>query len=262
VGVDYDDRSVAKQYVRGRTLEPGVLASWRAAVTTFLPSRRLLRVLDLGAGSGIFARAWPTWCSCDVVAIEPAEGMRAELVADGLPEEVAPVAAQGERIPLRDASVDVAWLSTVLHHLRDADECARELQRVVVEDGIVLIRGALADRGFIPALEFFPSAERARRTFPTLDTTRRVFEPAGFQLVDVLEVDDMGPRTVGSVLEWLGIVREADSLLAAFTDDEITQAMTAMKARDPSELLPGSTLALVVFHQRSDDTQPGDPHCG
>ena len=157
------------------------------------------------------------------------------------------MAGHGERIPLRDASVDVAWLSTVLHHLRDPNACARELRRLLTDGGVVLIRGALADRGFIPALEFFPGAERAMSSFPTLAATRNHFESAGFQLVDVLEVDDMGPRTVASVLQWVGIVRHADSLLARFTEDELARAIEAMKARDPDELLPGSTLALVVF---------------
>jgi SAM-dependent methyltransferase len=249
VSVDYGDRTVAKQYVRGRTLEPGVLASWRAAVVPFLPVRRSLRVMDLGAGSGIFARAWPAWCACEVVAVEPATGMRSELISGGLPEGVVAVAGRGERIPLRDASVDAAWLSTVLHHLRDPKACARELHRVMTDDGVVLIRGALADRGFIPALEFFPGAERAMSSFPTVAATRDHFESAGFRLVDVLDVDDMGPRTVGSVLQWISIVRHADSLLAGFTDDEIARAIDAMKARDPDELLPGSTLALVVFRR-------------
>jgi SAM-dependent methyltransferase len=249
VSVDYGDRTVAKQYVRGRALEPGVLANWRAAVAPFLPARRSLRVLDLGAGSGIFARAWPAWCPCQVVALEPAAGMRSELVAGGLPKGVVVVAGHGERIPLRDASVNVAWLSTVLHHLSDPDSCARELHRIVADQGIVLIRGALADRGLIPALRFFPGAERARSSFPTVAMTRGHFEPAGFQLVDVLEVDDVGPRTVGSVLQWIGIVRHADSLLAVFTEHEMARAIAAMKARDPDELLPGSTLALVVFRR-------------
>jgi len=247
VSVDYGDRTVAKQYVRGRALEPDVLSSWRAAVLPFLPARRSLRVMDLGAGSGIFARAWPAWHACEVVAVEPATGMLSELISGGLPEEVVVVAGHGERIPLRDASVDVGWLSTVLHHLRDPSACARELCRVLTDDGVVLIRGALADRGYIPALEFFPGAERAMSSFPTLAATRKHFESAGFQLVDVLEVDDMGPRRVGSVVQWIGIVRHADSLLAGFTEDEIALAIEAMKARDPDELLPGSTLALVVF---------------
>jgi SAM-dependent methyltransferase len=247
VSVDYGDRTVARQYERGRALEPEVLSSWRAAVVPFLPARRWLRVMDLGAGSGIFARAWPAWRACGVVAVEPAAGMLSELISGGLPEAVVVVAAHGERIPLRDASVDVAWLSTVLHHLRDPYACARELRRLLIEDGVVLVRGALADRGFIPALEFFPGAERAMSSFPTLSATRNLFESAGFQLVDVLEVDDMGPRTVGSVLQWVGIVRHADSLLARFTDDELARAIEAMKARDPDELLPGSALALVVF---------------
>ena len=77
--VDYQRTDVARRYSQGRELPDDVLDRWGAAVRPHLPSRPGLRVLDLGAGTGIFARAWPSWTSCEVVAVEPAAGMRAEL---------------------------------------------------------------------------------------------------------------------------------------------------------------------------------------
>src|SRR5207253_818971 len=93
---------------------------------------------------GIFARAWTRWRRCQVVALEPSEAMRSEM-AGQLTDDVHIVAGSGEQLPLRTGSLDIAWLSAVMHHLRGLDACAAELRRVLTNDGVVLIRGLFAD---------------------------------------------------------------------------------------------------------------------
>ncbi len=70
--VDYE--RVAALYEEGRALPAQVLARWREAVRPYLPSSPR-RILDLGAGTGIFAREWPSWVSAEVVAVEPSAAM-------------------------------------------------------------------------------------------------------------------------------------------------------------------------------------------
>jgi ubiquinone/menaquinone biosynthesis C-methylase UbiE len=95
--VDYADSSIAQTYAGGRALDRDVLDGWRHAVGPFLPVRAGgCRVLDLGAGTGIFTRAWPSWTPCDLVALEPSAAMRAEMAAIGLPED-APSSPVGAR---------------------------------------------------------------------------------------------------------------------------------------------------------------------
>ena len=55
-----DRTVVAERYEEGRALPAEVLARWGDAVRPYLPSGSR-RVLDLGAGTGIFSRGWPRW---------------------------------------------------------------------------------------------------------------------------------------------------------------------------------------------------------
>jgi ubiquinone/menaquinone biosynthesis C-methylase UbiE len=54
------------------------LTAWRDAVARHLDPRPGTRLLDLGAGTGMWARAFTDWHDdVDVIAVEPSEAMRA-----------------------------------------------------------------------------------------------------------------------------------------------------------------------------------------
>src|ERR671928_1648720 len=75
--IDYDGR-IATVYDRGRAVPLDGLAAWRAALARYLPRESGLPVLDLGAGTGLFAMALAEWFGVDVIAVEPAAAMRRE----------------------------------------------------------------------------------------------------------------------------------------------------------------------------------------
>jgi hypothetical protein len=66
--VDYD--RVADLYQEGRAMPHEVLDRWGRAVRPHLAADGRVRVADLGAGTGIFAAAWPAWGASNVVAVE------------------------------------------------------------------------------------------------------------------------------------------------------------------------------------------------
>jgi SAM-dependent methyltransferase len=249
VGVDYGNDDVATRYVVGRGLGDDVLARWNAAVVPFVPSGRLIQVLDLGAGTGIFTRAWTKWSPSRVIAVEPSPAMRSELRAAGLAEGVGVVAGRGEALALRGDSVDVAWLSTVLHHLEDRQACATELRRVLVPGGVVLIRGLFSDRDSGPTFfgGFLPGEARARAWFPSTYETANLFTEQGFEHLGVRQVEDAGPSTVGEAIDRIEQLRGADSLLAQFTDEELEAGLTTMRNRDAQEPLSATALTLMAF---------------
>jgi ubiquinone/menaquinone biosynthesis C-methylase UbiE len=251
LGVDYEQSEVARRYSRGRALPDGVLDRWRAEVVPLLPARAGLRVLDLGAGTGIFARAWPGWCSCRVVAVEPSGAMRAEMLRPGAAARVGVVGGRGERLPLRRACVDVVWLSAVIHHVEDLPRCAAEIRRVLATDGTLLIRGLFADLGRVPGLVLLPGSARAVGAFPTVATIEAELASHGLRLSSTHTVEDAGPSTVGQAADRVRRLRHADTLLGQFADDEIARGLAAMDALDPSQSLEPATLGLLAF-----DPQP------
>jgi len=244
--IDYN--RVARQYQSGRGLSQNTLDAWRLAVSEFVPERSSPAVLDLGAGTGIFTRAWATWCDARVVAVEPSEGMRLEAFATGIPNGSTYVAGTGEFLPLRDSSVDIAWLSTVLHHFRDRDACAHELGRVVVRGGVLLIRGLFSDAGQIGWLDSFPGADDVRARMPSIVASVALFERYGFQQVGLREVIGGERETVGESVAWVRNMRTADTLLASFDDEQFRVGLTNLESL-PADQPMTHSLALLAMRR-------------
>lgn len=243
--VDY--RRVAAVYGQGRALSDVDLGAWRTVVLRAVPPP-LGSVLDLGAGTGIFARAWRAWGARSVVACEPAPAMRAEAAAHGRRHGVAVAAGHAERIPLCDSSVDAVWLSTVVHHLADRHAAASEILRVLRPGGRLLVRNLLADAGTTSWLAELPGAERARRIFPTSSELAALLCSVGLEPVETVEVlERHRDRTAGAAAAWIRRMRHADSLLLAFRDEEIAAGLGRLEAYPAGYVLEPSRIPLVVF---------------
>lgn len=91
-----------------------------------------VRVVDLGAGTGILSRALAA-LGHEVIPVEPDEAMRAQLSAAS--PELTPLAGFAERIPLPDGSVD-AVVAGQAYHWFDPDRAHAELARVIRPGGV------------------------------------------------------------------------------------------------------------------------------
>jgi SAM-dependent methyltransferase len=111
-------------YERGRPPYPPAALDWLLP-----PGAR--RVLDLGAGTGKLTRQL-AGRGLDVVAVEPSEGMRAELARVLPGQEV--LAGTAEDIPLEDGSVDAVLVAQAWHWV-DPDRAVPEVARVLVPGG-------------------------------------------------------------------------------------------------------------------------------
>jgi SAM-dependent methyltransferase len=100
-------------------------------VVRWLIGERPRRVVDLGAGTGIFSRMLAAH-GHQVLPVEPDPAMRERLVgATGL----VPLAGSAEEIPLRDASVD-AVTAAQAYHWFDAARALPEIVRVLRPGGV------------------------------------------------------------------------------------------------------------------------------
>lgn len=91
-----------------------------------------LRVVDLGAGTGILSRDLAA-LGHDVIPVEPDEAMREQLAAAG--PELTPLAGFAEQIPLPDASVD-AVVAGQAYHWFDPEPAHAEIARVLRPGGV------------------------------------------------------------------------------------------------------------------------------
>jgi ArsR family transcriptional regulator len=122
-----------------RQLVPGrSWAAWSRALGHLLPP---LRVADIGCGEGYLTIEASRWAS-RVIAIDRSELVLKKARALATRRRVRNVIwKRGEldRLPLRDASVDVALLSQALHHATDPARALAEAARIVVPGGRVLV---------------------------------------------------------------------------------------------------------------------------
>jgi ubiquinone/menaquinone biosynthesis C-methylase UbiE len=140
--ISYDDQTAAA-YKAVREVPRDGLGAWREAVGRHLRPSPGMTVVDIGAGTGLFAAAFSDWFGLTIRAVEPSAAMRAQIprrpgieVLDG----------HASALPLPDQSADGAWLSLVIHHIPDLEAAAGEIRRVLRPGAPVLIRGGYAGR--------------------------------------------------------------------------------------------------------------------
>ena len=239
--VDYE--RVARRYQEGRQLPDEVLGRWRDAATRYVPADPRL-VVDLGAGTGIFARAWPEWTGATVVAIEPSDAM--VRTGRGAGPKVLFVRAVAEALPLGDTSADAVWISTALHHFRDVHRAVEEVGRVIAPRGRVLVRTYLPGRTEVTWLREFPGRSAWETRFPTLEQLVELFGGHDFALT-ASDVVFEATETFAESARWVARMRHADSILTALSDDEVEQGLSALRA-NPDEI-GQLKMSLVVFEQ-------------
>lgn len=238
--IDYSDAAAAA-FQAARELPPDALSEWRAAISRHLAPRPGMRVLDLGAGTGTWATALASWYGINVVAVEPSPAMRARSRWPGT------LAGNATALPLAPATMDGAWLSTVVHHLPDLPAAARELRRVLRPGAPVLIRGAFPGRHHgIGLFRYWPEAIAALDTLPSIAGVRTAFTAAGFSYVTLEPVRQVTAPSLAAIAATAR--REAHTPLMLISDEAYEAGLARLRAAATTQ--PGpviDTLDLLVL---------------
>jgi len=244
--VDY--RTAASVYEQGRALATEDLEQWRRAIHAIV-SPDFGTVLDLGAGTGIFTRAWRDWGARHVIACEPSGSMRAVSLQHGSASNISIVAGRAEQIPLIAGTVDLVWLSTVVHHIGDLAAWGVETPRVLRVGGSLLIRNLFADLGDMGWMAEIPGAERVRQSYPTVTSIAEMLAVAGLELVDTVEVSETNPNwsSASQAAAWIRMMRNADSVLLSFSDEEIAVGLDRLESYSEDHVLSQLRGGLAVF---------------
>ena len=127
------DTRDARQLVPGRSW-----AAWSRALGLLLPP---IAVADLGCGEGYLTVEAARWAS-KVIAVDRSDVVLARARALARRRRVSNVIwkkGELEKLPMRDASVDVAMLSQALHHAQQPARAVAEAARITAPGGRVLV---------------------------------------------------------------------------------------------------------------------------
>ena len=216
------DRDAAAAFEASRQVSEETLAAWRAAVSRHADPGPDMRLLDLGSGTGLWARAFTRWFpEATVTAVEPSEAMRARSVHQPV------LAGDAAHVPLADSTVDAAWMSTVVHHIPDLAAAARELRRVLRPGTPVLIRSAFPGRHrAISLFRYFPEAVRVLDTYPSVADVEAAFRGAGFSTASLEQVPELTAPSLGEAVARLR--RDGHTPLRLITDDEYAAGLARL----------------------------------
>ncbi|MFC3502096.1 class I SAM-dependent methyltransferase [Micromonospora krabiensis] len=226
--ISYDDTDAAA-FAATRELPHSGLHRWRHAVQQHLRPRTGTTVLDLGAGTGAWAAAFTDWYGVRVVGVEPSAAMRSRASHRPL------LAGDALGLPLRDSTMDAAWLSTMIHHIPDLDAAAHELRRVLRPGAPVLVRSPFPGRHRrISLFKWFPEAVRVLDRYPDVARVRSAFAAAGFPVSTIEAVAQTSAPSLAEAAAHLD--RRAHTLLQLITDDEYDAGLARLRtaARDDS----------------------------
>ena len=228
--MDYDKTDIPSSYDAARERDPATLAIWLSQFAAHISTEAVSSVLDLGCGTGRFSTALASQFDASVIGVDPSEKMLAQARKKIGDSRVSFIRAPAEHIPVADDSVDMVFMSMVLHHLTDWSAVADECHRVLNVPGYVALRNSTSDQGeSFPYINFFPGVHAViRRYQPSADNISSLFVAAGFeQVAHEVVIQDMAPNWC-SFLE--KTKRRADSLLARLPDSDFEAGIRALDA--------------------------------
>jgi len=210
------------------------------------------RVLDVGCGTGGFARAIAETASSAVTGVDFSEEFIAFARELPLPKRgsVEWNVGNAEALPIDDGAFDRVLLSLVLHQLRHPARAVAEAFRVLAAEGKAVVRtiapedvvGRVPER-FIPAM----AAADAER-MPPLDAIERWLEDAGFAVTERRRV--LRNKKLNLPHEERQLLVEARSRYAFVSRAELDAGLQQMRAEaqahEPEWLDPRPTYLIAA----------------
>jgi ubiquinone/menaquinone biosynthesis C-methylase UbiE len=223
--ISYDEQTAAA-FKAVREVPREGLSEWREAIRRHLRPWQGMTLVDIGAGTGVFAAALSDWFDIRVLAVEPSAAMRDQISRT---PAVQVLEGNASALPLPDESADAAWLSLVIHHIPDLGVAAHEIRRVLRPGAPVLIRQGFPDRyepsgnlklDGIEVVRWFPETARAIETFPSVKDTCKAFAAAGFRQDALEQVRETNPASLADFLAQVDTFRDGDTTMRNLTEDE------------------------------------------
>lgn len=238
--IDYE--RAAAPYARHRGIHPGVLAELIASAHLTAGSH----VLDVGCGTGNYARALQQETGCKVSGIEPSNAMRANAMHAANWDAIVPGSA--ENLPFPDSSFDLIMSTDVIHHVGDRPAFFREALRVLTGSGrIATVTDSPEDIARRrPLSSHFPETiEIELRRYPTIAVLQAEMAGAGFRVMPLghaeLEYD---------LVEIAAYRDRAFSSLHLIDEDAFQRGIERLDADLASGPIPSLSLYTIVWGEK------------
>jgi ubiquinone/menaquinone biosynthesis C-methylase UbiE len=186
-----------------------------------------MTLLDIGAGTGVFASAFRDWFGVRVLAVEPSAAMR-----ERIPRTPGIQVFEGNAsaLPLPDGSADAAWLSLVIHHIPDLQAAAHEIRRVLHPGAPVLIRQGFPGRlQRVELVRWFPETARTADSYPSIEATCEAFAAAGFHREALEQVRETYQTSLADFLNQVDTFRDADTTMRNLTEEEFVRGKEGLR---------------------------------
>jgi SAM-dependent methyltransferase len=225
--LNYD--RVAREY--HKRYESSPLTGAARALQNLARARHTRRILDVGCGTGrwleILAR--PDRLA---IGLDPSRGMLAQARAR-LPH-IPLIQAQGEALPVADASFDLVTLVHVLHHLTDPTRFMAEAARCLMPGGTLALIGSdpTAPGNAWYIYDYFPGVkELDEARFPAWEQVRAWMTAAGFGQMEARAVEIVDVVWTGDqVFEDAFLAKNATSQLAMLSDEAYQAGIDRIRA--------------------------------
>jgi ubiquinone/menaquinone biosynthesis C-methylase UbiE len=226
--MDHDNPTIASTYAAARALRPEARARWLDLVAAHAPPDSQL-IADVGCGTGRFTGPLAERFGARVVGIDPSERMLAEARRKVQGDDrLEFIQASAERLPLEDGSVDLIFMSMMLHHLEDPVQAARECRRVLRTSGRIFVRNTTRESAY-PHTRFFPGFKAiVASQLPSRDEVAALFEDTGLRLLASEVVATQSTGSWGDFADKIAL--RADSFIVRLPMSEFESGMTALRA--------------------------------
>jgi ubiquinone/menaquinone biosynthesis C-methylase UbiE len=244
--MDYDKTNMPAAYDAGRGYSAAVLTLWLEVISRAVSKGAVSEILDIGCGTGRYSAALAAHFDARVVAFDPSEKMLAEARRKST-RRVCYARASAESLPLPDTSVDMVFMSMVLHHFDDPDRALEECRRVLRRGGTVCLRAGTVDRiGNYPYVRFFTrSGAILNKVLQSQAFIETAFANAGFQLVRYQLVPSEVAGSWDAYAEKIAF--RADSILAQLGDQEFAEGLAALREHAAIALPNEPVIELIDF---------------
>lgn len=248
--IDYE--RAAAPYTRHRDIHPGVLAELIAGANISSESR----VLDVGCGTGNYARALQQETGCRVSGIEPSDAMRANAVDAATWDAL--VSGSAEHLPFPDSSFDLVMSTDVIHHVGDRPAFFGEALRVLADGGrIATVTDSAEDIARRrPLSSHFPETIAVEtQRYPAIETLQSEMTAAGLRVLPV------GRAEREYDLTSIDAYRDrAFSSLHLIDDDAFQSGIERLEAELAAGPIPSLSLYTIVWGENP--RSPGQTNGG